>query len=360
MTDGLDGHGAAWVAARPVITFPGHEEEATTAVAVTADGRALVVTGGFGETTVRIWDVGAGEPAGWWRPGSDDAWAITTGVLDGRPVVVTGGYGGVIEVRDPAGGRLIRAIEVKGHPGITDIDDLAEDLWYPGGIHVNALATAVLDGQPVVIFTVHTDDSGTGVCQDFPVAGIHDLATGRQTGEIATGHSGAVHLATTVLDGRPVLITASSADPAVRVWDLTTGGRLGAGLTGNTAGVTVVTTALLDDGPVVVTGGYDGTVRRWDLRTGLPLGKPLTGRSPRWVQDLAVVEAHGRPIVAALMDENTVHLWDLTTGEPAADPITASGVGALAATTAGGRPVAVTVMADTTVQVWDLAARLRA
>ncbi|WP_344974643.1 hypothetical protein [Streptosporangium fragile] len=270
MTDDLGGHGAAWAAARPVVTFTGHEEEATTAVAVrTADGRVLAVTGGFGETTVRLWDVGAGEPAGWWRPGSDDAWTITTGVLDGRPVVLTGGYGGRIEVRDPAGGQLIRAIEVKEYPGITGIDNLAEDLWYPGGIHVNALATAVLDGRPIVIFTVHTDDSGIDVCRDFPVAGIHDLATGRQAGEIATGHPGAVHLATTVLDGRPVLITASSADPAVRVWDLSTGARLGAGLSGNTGGVTVVTTALLDGGPVVVTAMADTTVQVWDLAARL-------------------------------------------------------------------------------------------
>ncbi|MDX2937858.1 hypothetical protein P1P92_36575, partial [Streptomyces ipomoeae] len=178
--------------------------------------------------------------------------------------------------------------------------------------------------------TVQTDDSGTDVCQDFPVAAVHDLATGRHVASIPTGHTGAVHLATAMLEGRPVVVTGSSGDAEARLWDLATGHPIGAPLTGHTEGLTVMATTTLGGRPVAVTGSYDGTVRRWDLGTQEPIGEVLAGRTRHWVEDLDVTVLDGRPVVVAIVDSGTVYVWDLATGRPAVEPFIARDAGARA------------------------------
>ncbi|MEU1514830.1 WD40 repeat domain-containing protein [Streptomyces sp. NPDC005811] len=341
---------------RLLATLTGHEEGlSAVATATTRDGRAVAVTGGYGESSVRAWDLATGEQIHVWSPLAEDVWVLTTTELDGCPVVVAGTYGNTIQVGDLAGGRPIRRIDTAPCPGIlSGLESLPEGMWYPGGIYLNSLACAVLDGRPVVVSTVQTDDSDTDVCQDFPVAAVHDLATGRHVTSIPTGHTGAVHLATTMLEGRPVLVTGSSGDTEARLWDLATGRPAGEPLTGHTEGLTVMATTTLDGRPVAVTGSYDGTVRRWDLGTRKPIGEVLTGRTRHWVADLDVTMLDGRPVVCALLDGGTVCGWDLATGRPVVEPFTARDAGALAATVVEGRPVAVTAMEDGTVRLWDL------
>ncbi|MBA2696139.1 MAG: hypothetical protein H0U62_09965 [Actinobacteria bacterium] len=82
-----------------------------------------------------------------------------------------------------------------------------------------------------------------------------------------TGHTDAVGaVACTVLDDRPVAVTASR-DHTVRIWDLTSGTPIGAPLTGHTDLVGAVACTVLDDRPVAVTTSWDHTVRIWDLET---------------------------------------------------------------------------------------------
>ncbi|MEU1182502.1 WD40 repeat domain-containing protein [Streptomyces sp. NPDC005820] len=344
---------------RLLATLTGHEEGlSAVATTTTRDGRTVAVTGGYGESTVRAWDLATGEQIEVLRPDAGDAWVLTTAELDGRSVVVTGSYGNTIQVWDLAGGPPIGRVDTAPRPGIlSGPDSLPEGMWYPGGIYVNALVCAVLDGRPVVVSTVQTDDSDTDVCQDFPVAAVHDLATGRHVTSIPTGHTGAVHLATAMLEGRPVLVTGSSGDAEARLWDLATGRPVGAPLIGHTEGLTVVATTTLDGRPVAVTGSYDGTVRRWDLGTQEPVGEVLAGRTRHWVGDLDVTVLDGRPVVVAIVDRGTVCVWDLATGRPAVEPFAARDAGALAATVVEGRPVAVTAMADGTVRLRDLSPR---
>ncbi|MER7313334.1 WD40 repeat domain-containing protein, partial [Streptomyces halstedii] len=73
-------------------------------------------------------------------------------------------------------------------------------------------------------------------------------------------------VACTVVDGRPVAVTASD-DHTVRVWDLATRQQVGAPLTGHTDEVNAVACTVLDERPVAVTGSDDHTVRVWDLVT---------------------------------------------------------------------------------------------
>ncbi|TQE37560.1 hypothetical protein Sipo8835_07520 [Streptomyces ipomoeae] len=292
---------------RLLATLTGHEEGlSAVATATTRDGRTVAVTGGIGESTVRAWDLTTGEQTEVWRPHAEDAWVLTTAELDGRSVVVTGSYGNTIQVWDLAGGPPIGRVDTAPYPGIlSGPDSLPEGMWYPGGIYVNALACAVLDGIPVVVSTVQTDDSGTDVCQDFPVAAVHDLATGRHVASIPTGHTGAVHLATAMLEGRPIVVTGSSGDAEARLWDLATGHPIGAPLTGHTEGLTVMATTVLDGRPVAVSGSQDKTVRVWDLRTGQQIGAPLTGHTGRVEAVAAAVVAGRSPSAAATTGTGT-------------------------------------------------------
>ncbi|MGV9314659.1 WD40 repeat domain-containing protein [Streptomyces sp. NPDC003691] len=341
------------VSPRLLATLAGHERPLSAVVtATTPDGRAVAVTGGPAEPTVRVWDLATGEQTEMWRPHSADVWSLATAEADGRPVVVTGGYDGTIQLWDPAGGPPVGRVDSGPFPGIPGGPGCPPDgVWYPG-VFVNSLASAVLDGRPVLVFTVQTDDGDADACHDFPVTEVHELATGRRIAGIHTGHRGAVHLASTVLDGRPALLTRTLLEPSVRLWDLATGQPAGT-LAGHTGGVTAMTATVLDGRPVVVTGSSDGTVRRWDLSTRRPIGDPLAGRARHL--DTALLD--GRPVVAVLTADGTVRIRDLATGRAVAEPFTARGARALATAVAGGRPVAVTAMDDATVRVWDLAPR---
>src|SRR5258705_12135949 len=70
----------------------GQHTEGVTAVAVgELDGRPIVVSGG-GDSTVRGWGLGTGEPVG--DPVTRHIkrdYAVAVGELDGRPIVVSGG-----------------------------------------------------------------------------------------------------------------------------------------------------------------------------------------------------------------------------------------------------------------------------
>ncbi|GAA2753377.1 WD40 repeat domain-containing protein [Kitasatospora cinereorecta] len=209
---------------------------------------------------------------------------------------------------------------------------------------VSAVACTVLDGRPVAV-TASWDDT----------VRVWDLTTGRAVGEPLTGHTGSVFaVACTVLDGRPVAVTGSW-DDTVRVWDLATSRAVGEPLTGHTHPVEAVACTVLDGRSVAVTGGRDGTVRVWDLATGRAVGEPLTGHTDT-VSAVACTVLDGRPVAVTGSWDGTVRVWDLTTGRPLGEPLTGhtDTVSAVACTVLDGRPVAVTGGLDRTVRVWDL------
>ncbi|MET7303567.1 hypothetical protein ABZS54_32640, partial [Embleya sp. NPDC005575] len=150
---------------------------------------------------------------------------------------------------------------------------------------------------------------------------VWDPATGLPLGELLTDAVGPV--ATAVLDGRPVVVVGADSgrgagrENAVRVFDLTTGTEFGAPLTGHTCVVTGVATAVVRGRPVAVTGGRDGA-RVWDLITREPIGEPLAEH----VSAVATGLLDGRPVAAiggstgAPDERGAVRVWDLTTRTP--------------------------------------------
>ncbi|MEV8327684.1 hypothetical protein [Kitasatospora sp. NPDC056731] len=148
-----------------------------------------------------------------------------------------------------------------------------------------AVATAVVDGRPVVV-TGGTDRD----------VRVWDLTTGQQIGQPLAAHTGQVGgVATAVVDGRPVALIGSG-DRTVRVWDLTTGQQIGQPLAAHTGQVGGVATAVVDGRPVALIGSGDRTVRVWDLTTGWQIGQPLTGHAGT-VSAVATAVVDARPLL---------------------------------------------------------------
>jgi serine/threonine protein kinase/WD40 repeat protein len=172
---------------------------------------------------------------------------------------------------------------------------------------------------------------------------------------VLSGHAGAVYaVATTVLDDRPVAISAG-ADRTLRVWDLGTDQQLGALMTGHTGEVDAVAAGSLDGVPIAVSGSDDRTVRLWDLRTHQQLGAPMTGHTD-WVRAVATTMLDGVPVAVSGGDDRTVRLWDLRTHQQLGAPMTGHTdvIESLTTTVLDGLPVAISSGWDNTMRVWDL------
>jgi WD40 repeat protein len=166
-----------------------------------------------------------------------------------------------------------------------------------------------------------------------------------------TGHGAPVtSVATAVVDGRPVVV-AGCKDTAMRIWDLATGELRHELRTGRPDRVSSMTpellsvaTAVVDERAVIVTlhADEDAPVRVWD---------PQTGRSKgdlHWF--VASTTVGGRRVVLTMDHDRTLWMWDPTTAEAvrAVGPVVGLG-------TPADRLVALTTTEDRSVRVWDLA-----
>lgn len=218
--------------------------------------------------------------------------AVSTALVGGRPVVVAGtaGWGATVRVFDlERGHQLCRPLT-------------GRTAWV-------GAARAVVAGRPVAV---------TG---DAAGVRVWDPATGLPVGEPLSDSVWAV--ATAVLDGRPVVVAGAESgrdagrEHAVRVFDLANGAEFGAPLVGHTCVVTGVATAVVRGRPVAVTGGWDAA-RVWDLTTREPIGEPLA----EYVSAVATGLLDGRPIAVvggasgATEERGTVRVWDLSTRSP--------------------------------------------
>ncbi|MFD7783547.1 WD40 repeat domain-containing protein [Streptomyces nojiriensis] len=282
--------------------------------------------------------------------------ARETAVLDGRTVALTAEADGSLRIWDLAddrrrvdGMRVIGAVGATGTaPALPPGPERDGDLWH----RISGRGNGPCDSGGPVLLTVEQDDTVV----------VRDRATGKPVGPPLTGHTGKVRdVATTVVDGRPVAVTAG-ADHTLRTWDLThthTHGD-GSARTGHTGTVSAITTAVLDGSPVVVTAAADRTLHVRDLTTGRQVARPVGGLEGEVTAMVASV-VDGRPVVVTAGSGDTLHLLDPVGGEHLGEPVTShqGRVLALAGATLAGRPVVVTAGADRTAAIWDLATRRR-
>lgn len=186
--------------------------------------------------------------------------AVATAVVDERSVVVSASRDAMVCVWDLVTGERLHTLTAAPPDPMSSLSP-----------ELVALATVVVDGQPLVL-TCHID--GT--------ARLWDPATGRSAGELVLG------LAQLVLDGRQVVL-AVGADRTLGVWDQATGSRLG-------VFPWMVDIGVLDGREVVVTCPPDHQAHVWDLATGREVGECLPAEGP-WTfegRDIAVTEEEGR------------------------------------------------------------------
>lgn len=164
-----------------------------------------------------------------------------------------------------------------------------------------------------------------------------------------SGHEGpVVAVATVVVDGRPVVVSASR-DATVCVWDLATGERLHTltaappdDISSLSPELVALATVVVDGHPLVLTCHTDGTARLWDPETGRSAGELALG--------LARLVLDGRHVVLAIEADRTLGVWDQATGSRLGVFPWMVGIGEL-----DGRKVVVTCPPDDHTQVWDLA-----
>ena len=268
-------------------TFTGHTGSVAAVACTVLEGRPVAVTAGA-DATVRLWDLATSTPIGDPLTGhTSSVAAVACTVLEGRPVAVTGGLDA-----DGAG--------------------LGPGRRYPdrGPAHrphhwVVAVACTVLEGRPVAVTAGAEPRCGSGTWPPVPRSGTRSPATPtrwrrwrapcwrvdlsrspaagmarcgsgtwplvRRSGTRSPATRWVEAVACTVLEGRPVAVTAG-ADATVRVWDLATGTPIGDPLTGHTGSVEAVACTVLEGRPVAVTAGGDYAVRIWDLAAGTPIG----------------------------------------------------------------------------------------
>lgn len=343
---------------------------AVTAMACTESaGRPVLVTGS-GDRTLRLWDLADGRPIGEPLTGhTAPVTAISCTVVGGTAVAVSGSADRTARVWDLATGRQIGE-PLRGHVG-----------------SVRAVACAVLDGHPSAVTaagggTLHvwrlgldkhthqaelrhrvqinalacTEVNGrpTAVtCSGDRTVQAWDLTDRRMYGELQTGHTGSLSaLACAVVDGRLIAVTGSD-DRTAKVWDLSAREQLGKTMYGHTRELTAVACAEVNGGLVLVTGSDDRSVRTWELAAA---GKP-TGNGGRAAAATAVActTLSGRQIAVTAHDGPVLRRWDVATGS-LLEPLHTGHRGAvtsLVCTVLDGRPVVVTGSADLTVGIWD-------
>ncbi|WP_030767548.1 MULTISPECIES: WD40 repeat domain-containing protein [unclassified Streptomyces] len=280
--------------------------------------------------------------------------ARETAVLDGRTVALTSEADGTLRLWDLTddrrrvhGMRVIDAVGPSGTaPAFAPGPEQEADLWQ----RISGRGSGAADSADPVLLTVEQDDTVV----------VRDRATRKPVGPPLTGHTGKVwDVATTVVDGRPVAVTAG-ADHTLRTWDLSHAltHEDGPPRPGHTGTVSAVTTAVLDGSPVVVTAGADHTLRVRDLSTGRQVTAPVTGLEGG-VTAMIAAEVDGRPVIVTAGSGDTLHLLDPVGGDHLGEPVTThhGRVLALAGATLAGRPVVVTAGSDRTAAIWDLATR---
>ncbi|MFJ9777734.1 AAA family ATPase [Kitasatospora sp. NPDC101157] len=223
--------------------------------------------------------------------------------------------------------------------GMQTSPQLEASLGHPVGL--DSVATTVVDGRPVAV-SAGWDGS----------LRVWDLASDRQRA-LPGGHRTIVPaIACAEVDGRPVAVTVGW-DNKVRIWDLSTCTER-AVLTGHTNWVVTVACTVVDGRPIAVTGSWDRWVRMWDLSTGKRLARIRAATEYGHVVAVACTEIDGEPFAVIAPYHERMLMWNLTTREVRPFGPDDPRVSAVACTVVGGRPVAVTGAWFGDVWVWDL------
>ena len=333
----------ATVDSRLLATLHGHRGGVNALVVTRINGLPVVVSGGFVDGELRIWDLFQGLQLGEAFGGSDGrVLAIAAIDLEGRPAIVVGGgnHGvpGFIRVWDLEDRRPLGPAVRDGrrHPGV-----------------VKEVTVIELDERQIIVSGDEGPLGGDGTIQLWDAASQSPVADPIEIG------NGVDAMAVTRIDGRPTAVVASFRK--VQSLDLAMLKPIGFAV--ENSGIFAIAASDVEGLPVAVLAGgvLRGTIQTYDPASGIRTGTwPTQDRNA--VYSVAIAAIAGRPVVFAGSSTNGVicgsYLDDHSQfGRPFVGH--ESDVSALTVTEVGRRAVLVSasggLTGDGTVRIWDLA-----
>ncbi|OQQ19907.1 hypothetical protein B0675_24710 [Streptomyces sp. M41(2017)] len=264
--------------------LPGHPDRIRSMTAMALPGDRVLLASGGDTGTIAVWNPATREPVR--EPAGDSPGGITgmcaAVIPDGRTLRVTATPRGAVRMWDPDTGECVGRLNPYGSPiqsiaavplsdshtliAASDTagrlhvwDPAVDDPWKTGAaVQLSARALADADHRVATVATVPTSDRAllaTG--DDQGVVMLWDLATGTPIGDGLSASTGTAGLpvitATTLRDGRTVLVAGTRHRHRLRIWEPKTGTVDHIALD---AGLTCMTTAGAD----LIVGGDHGVL----------------------------------------------------------------------------------------------------
>jgi hypothetical protein len=277
---------------------------------------------------------------------------LATTRIGGRAAVVSRGADELIRVFDLATGRLLADHIRAPEPVLT--------VWEAGPV-LRAMATTEVDGRPVV---VTLEPTGASVTHNLPQLALrsHELPGGAPLGPPAIVAGEALRDIVLATVGEAPVAVASTDLGSVRAFDVATGAPVGTPVAPQPARLRAVAVVEREGRPLVAGGGLDNAIRLFDLQTGEPVGAPLTGHTMA-PTSLATVGTDDRSLLLSSAYDmeapgrSEARFWDADTGDAVGPVLVGHPLsrGVVATGRVGDRSVVVATEADGPITIWDVA-----
>jgi WD40 repeat protein len=303
-----------------ILRLPGHENR-VAGIAFTPDGKT-VVSGGWGDKTIRVWDAATGKKLREFGRlgGSIETIAMSP---DGK-TLASGGDDDTVRLWDVLSGQ--ERCPVEGHQGIVLATRFSPDgsTLIPAGRDARIRVWDTVSGKErgdfrfpkVQVYTAAISRDGSAVATagnyDDQTVRICSVATGEELARLEHAHS--ITSLAFAPDGKT--LASGAGDDCVYLWEVATGRKLqtlrgheNGGRRGGAWGIPCL--AFSPDGQFLASGGDDDTIIIWKVASREKRFR-LTGHEGSVVA--LAFSPDGRTLASGAQDYR-IELWEVATGK---------------------------------------------